>query len=150
MENENDGWIVGGDIDSVSVSLRVAAPDLDPSAITRRFGVEPTFSARRGDKRPSKTGTITQNVGIWVLDLANSPEWELGDAIAAVLDRLPSDLTIWNEIAESGEIDVFCGLHLEDWNRGVDLSASLLARLGERKISLSLDIYCDGSDDADA
>jgi len=151
MQGPEDSWIVGGSIDRVSVSLRISAPDLDPDIVTRRLGVQPTFAARRGDERPSKGGTIAQPVGIWIVGLANSPEWELADAISAVLDRVPSDLGLWKELASFASIDMFCGLHLDDWNRGLDLPAELLARLGERHIALGLDIYCDESDDeADA
>jgi len=151
MQGPEDGWIVGGSIDRVSVSLRISAPDLDPDIVTRRLGVQPTFAARRGDERPSKGGTITQPVGIWIVGLANSPEWELADAISAVLDRVPSDVGLWKELASFASIDMFCGLHLDDWNRGLDLPAELLARLGERHIALGLDIYWDESDDeADA
>ena len=151
METPEDGWALGGGIDRLSVSLRISGPELDPDTVTRRLGVQPTFAARRGDERPSKAGTITQRVGIWIVGLANSPEWELADAINAVLDRVPSDPALWKDLASFASIDVFCGLHLEDWNRGLDLPAELLARLGERHIALSLDIYCDGpADEADA
>jgi len=149
MEN-TDGWVVGGDVDRVSVSLRISAPDLDPATVTNRLGVQPTFAARRGERRPSKSGPITQPIGIWILGLSNSPEWVLADAIAAILDRLPSDQKVWDEITSGAKVDVFCGLHLDEWNRGLDLPPQLLARLGQQRINLSLDIYCAGADEADA
>jgi hypothetical protein len=151
VETPDDTWIVGGDVDRVSLTLRITAPDLDPDAITRRLGVPPSFAARRGDERRSKGGNIKQPVGIWSVGLPNSQEWVLADAIGALLDRLPADVAIWKEIGSSARIDVFCGLHLDDWNRGLELPPDLLARLGERRITLGFDIYCGGSDDeADA
>jgi len=151
VETPDDAWTVGGDVDRLSVTLRITAPDLDPEAITRRLGVPPTLAARRGDDRPSKGGTVKQRVGIWAVGFPSSQEWVLADAIGALLDRLPGDVALWREIASSATIDAFCGLHLDDWNRGLDLPPELLARLGERRIALSFDIYCDGSDnEADA
>ncbi len=151
METPDDVWTVGGDVDRLSVTLRITAPDLDPEAITRRLGVSPTLAARRGDDRPSEGGTVKQRVGIWAFGFSSSQEWVLADAIGALLDRLPADVAVWREIASSATIDVFCGLHLDDWNRGLDLPPELLARLGERRITLSFDIYCGSSDDeADA
>jgi len=150
METSDGSWTVGGDVDRVTAARRVGAPDLDPDAVTRQLGVQPTFAARRGDTRPSKAGTITQHVGVWILEAPRSTEWVLRDAITALLDRLPTATSVWDGIAQSATIDMFCGLHLDDFNRGLDLPAQLLARLAERHIGLSLDIYCEGSDEADA
>jgi hypothetical protein len=151
MDDSEAGWDVGGPIDQVNITLRVSAPDLDPDTITRRLGVKPTFAARRGDQRPSKYQVIVQGVGIWLLELPSSTEWELSDAISELLRPLPDDVAVWKEIAAEAQVDVFCGLHLSDWNRGVDLSPELLVRLGERGIGLTFDIYFDGPDDeADA
>ena len=151
METPGDAWTIGGDVDRVTVSLRIVAPDLDPEAITRRLGIAPTLAACRGDDRPSKSGSVKQRVGIWSVGFPNSQEWVVADAISTLLDRLPADVAVWREIAASATIDVFCGLHLDDWNRGLDLPPDLLARLGERRIALTFDIYCDGPDDeADA
>ncbi len=142
---------IGGEIDGCSASVRIAAPDLDPDFITARLGIQPTFAARRGDKRESKAGTLTQPTGIWSLGLGESREWELSDAINALLNRLPTDIAVWDEIAALARIDMFCGLYLENWNRGAELPSELLGRLAERHFALGLDIYCDPSDpDADA
>ena len=146
-----DGIVVGGDVDEVTVSLRVAAPDLDPSAITGLLGTKPTFAARKGDRRPSGNGEVVQRTGIWSLHLQESPEWHLGDAIDALLAKLPADLNIWRKVASVGDIDLFCGLHLRAWNRGLELTPAQLGRLAERGIALSIDIYCnDADEEADA
>ena len=151
MQTPEDGWTIGGSIDQVNVTLRVSAPDLDPDDVTRRLAVNPTFAARRGDRRPSQDREIVQRVGIWLLKLPRSQEWELSDAISELLRPLPNDVTVWRELASGAQIDLFCGLHLSDWNRGLDLPPELLARLGDRRIGLTFDIYCDGSDEgADA
>ena len=151
MQPPEDGWAIGGPIDQVNVTLRVSAPDLDPDSITRRLGVSPSFAARRGDRRPSKDREIVQKVGIWLLDLPRSDEWELADAIAELLRPLPNDAAIWQDIAAGAAIDLYCGLHLSDWNRGLDLPPELLASLGARRIGLSFDLYYDGPEgNADA
>ncbi len=150
MARPEDSWTVGGDVDRVTAALRVGAPDLDPDVVTGQLGVQPTFAARRGDTRPSKSGTITQKAGVWVLEAPRSTEWVLRDAIAAILDRLPAAAPVWDGIARLATIDMFCGLHLDDFSRGLDLPAELLGRLAERHIGLTIDIYCEGSDEADA
>jgi hypothetical protein len=102
--------LVGGEIDRWDVSLRIAGPDLDPDLITARLGVQPSFAARKGDKRERKAGSTTQPIGIWSVGLPNSREWELSDAIAALLNRLPAEIAVWDEIATLAKIDMFCGL----------------------------------------
>ena len=43
-----EGFVVGGEVDRIEVSLRVAGDALDPQRITRMLGVSPTFAARKG------------------------------------------------------------------------------------------------------
>jgi hypothetical protein len=136
----------GGDIDEVSVSLRVASPNLEPTEVTALLGVEPTFAARKGDRRRSGSVEVVQRTGIWIFALPESREWELADAIRTLLARLPEDLAVWERLRAKAKIDVFCGLYLEHWNRGVDLSPELLRQLADRGLTLGLDIYGNGSD----
>lgn len=134
----------GGDVDQLNVSLRIGADDLDPSWVTDLLGRSPAFAARKGERRSSPSGEITQPTGVWLYNLPQSTEWELGDAIGALLDQFPSDLGTWQQLRAKATLEVFCGLHLGDWNRGADLSAALVARLAERGLGLQFDIYFDG------
>ncbi len=105
-------------MDEVRVSLRVAAPDLDPDAVTRQLGISPSFSARRGERRPSRSGEITQPIGIWILQLGESPEWQLEDAITTLMKRLPTDVRVWHVLGSQATVDLFCGpppRGLESW-----------------------------------
>jgi hypothetical protein len=139
----------GGDVDRVTVALRVAANDLEPDGVTKLLGVTSSFSARKGEKRQSGSQEVVQPVGLWSYEVG-SDEWTLHDGIVALLERLPDDLAVWEQVSALGRIDVFCGLHLNTWNRGFDLPATLLARMAERGIALSVDIYCNGpASDAD-
>ncbi len=146
LATEEDSFEAGGDVDEVTVSLRVWSPELDPDAVTSELGVSPSFSARRGDRRASKTGEITQRTGIWILELAESTEWQLADGITTLLDQLPNDLRVWRNLTSKATVDLYCGLHLANWNRGVELPADVLGRLAERGIALHLDIYYDPPD----
>jgi Domain of unknown function (DUF4279) len=149
---ENGGYLseneftAGGEIDEVSVSLRVVAPDLEPSDVTALLGVEPTFAARKGDRRRSGSTEVVQRTGIWIFALPESREWELANAIRTLLARLPEELLVWERLRAQAETDVFCGLHLDRWNRGVELPPELLRQLADRRLSLGLDIYARGSD----
>jgi len=133
-------------VDEVTVSLRVSAADLDPGTVTAELGIRPTFSARRGDRRASKAGEITQRTGVWILELAESTEWQLADGITTLLTKLPKDLEVWRNLTSKASVDLYCGLHLADWNRGLELAPGVLGLLAERGIALHLDIYYDPPD----
>lgn len=110
----------GGDIDQINVSLRIGADDLDPDWVTTLLGRSPTFVARKGERRPSRGGEVTQPTGVWLYDLPQSTEWELGDAIGTLLDQSPSDLDTWQQLRARATLEIWCGLHLGSWNREAD------------------------------
>jgi Domain of unknown function (DUF4279) len=85
---------------------------------------------------------------VWRLELPVSAEWVLDDAITTLLGKLPSDLAVWRELASQYRLDVFCGLFLEQWNRGTELSPATLGLLAERNLTLSLDVYAPFAEDA--
>ena len=144
-----DGFLVGGPVSRLSVSLRVAGDALDPVEITRLLGVAPKFAARKGEQIPRGPRYVTQRIGIWTFDLLEdpSPEWELDDAIQALLARLPADLDVWRSLAAQFQLDVFCGLFMGDDNQGAELRPETLRTLGERGVKLSLDVYGPPPDD---
>ena len=39
------------------------------------------------------------------------------------------------------KVDLFCGLQMEEWNRGLSFSPETLRRVAERGLELGLDIY---------
>jgi hypothetical protein len=146
---EEEFFTVGGDADRVTVTIRVAGDDLDPDEVTKVLNISPTFAARKGDRRPSGDRDIVQGTGIWTLTFSGTPsEWTLDEAIPILLDKLPADLAVWDRLAEKYDLDVFCGLQLECWNRGFALSPELLLRLAQRHLELDVDIYYVGSDEA--
>jgi hypothetical protein len=64
-----------------------------------------------------------------------------------LLGRLTQDLTVWRELTQRYKADIFCGVWLRNWNRGMGLSPALMQRLAERGLELGLDIYADSDRD---
>jgi hypothetical protein len=58
-----------------------------------------------------------------------------------LFDQLPANLNVWCELTTKFQADLFCGLWLKRWNRGLDFSPETLRRIAERGLSISLDIY---------
>ncbi len=138
-----DGFALGGPIGRIAVSLRVAGDALDPAEVTRLLGVQPDIAARKGDRVQRGDRTVAQHSGSWIYALGNgsSPEWDLDDAIATLLGRLPADLMVWDDLGRRFRLDLFCGLFLGSPNQGCVLRPSTLRLMADRGLKLSLDIY---------
>ena len=140
---ESQAFQTGGDVGRLSVSISVSSDSLNPSAITELLGVPPTFAAKKGSQRQSGSSIVTQPTGVWLYGFGEaSSEWVLEDAIEALLGRLTSDLAVWAALRGEHRIRLSCGLHLDAWNRGCELSSALLRKLADRGLALDLDIYC--------
>lgn len=131
----------GHDIDRLEVALRVTGDDLEPERITRMLGVNPTFAARRGEEIDRDGVPVAQRTGIWSFALPASPEWELGDGIDTLLERLPGDPALWESLAGWATVAVVCELFVHDVDRGAVLPPDTLARLAERRLALELEIH---------
>lgn len=129
------------EIERLEIELRVTADDLDPDRITRMLGVNPTLAARKGEDVDIDGVPVTQPAGIWTYALPASPEWELGDAIDTLLERLPHDPARWESLAGWAAVAVVCDLFIHDVDRTADLAPDTLARLAERRLALSLRIH---------
>jgi hypothetical protein len=130
---EGTVWF-GGPVDRCRVTLRVSSDDLDPDAVSKILGCEP--SKARKKREPFRTGQ-------WSLSLTSDEcgEWAVEEVVTALLKKLPDDLGIWHSLHESYEVDLFCGLFMEAANRGFVLSPETCKRLVERGLEIGFDIY---------
>jgi hypothetical protein len=138
--------MIGGmpEIACTTVGLRIFGDALDPDEVTRLLGIAPTGCAHKGDTHRTASGReVVARSGSWRLNADLSGN--LNTQIGALLTKLPSDPTIWRELTEHYECDVFCGLFMRDGNEGVELSPEVMSMLGVRGLRLGLDIY-GGSD----
>jgi hypothetical protein len=124
----------------VTVGLRIFGDTLDPDEITRLLGVEPTGCARKGDTHRTASGReVIASSGSWRLH-SNAPG-NLSMQIGALLAKLPSDPSLWRELSQSYDCDVFCGLFMREGNEGTELKPQVLSMLGDRSLRLGFDIY---------
>ncbi len=137
-EPSGDVVSVGGEIDRVKVSLRFGGDDLDPDDVSTLLGCQPTTSYRKGDSLPSQRSDRIAHTGLWLLKGAES-EGDLETQVSRLLDRIPAELTAWEALARF-DGNIFCGLFLNDWNRGFSLSPELMQRLAERSLK-SLPVF---------
>lgn len=132
-----------GAINLIRASLRIWGHDLDPDEITRLLGKEPHAVQWRGHpmRLPSGAEGRILSFSSWALRSDESSSGDLDVQVAQILDRTTDDLTVWRRIASAHRMDLFCGFFLQSHNEGLSLSPGTLRDLGEREITLSLDIY---------
>jgi hypothetical protein len=123
-------------------SLRLSGDELDPDALTARLGVEPTMSYAMGDEIPSRCGRPREaRTGFWSLDTEETSPADLNSQVQALLARLPADLDLWADLDSKFEIDLFCGWFMNGMNEGTEVTPETLIGLGQRRITLSIDLY---------
>jgi hypothetical protein len=127
-------------INRAVATLRVKGEELNPSEITRLLGSEPTYAYSKGDVLIRPKGRIAK-FGMWRLEAAPLEPSDFNTQVASLLDQLTQDLQIWQELTEKYDISLFCGWFMRESNEGEDLSSKTLISLGQRGLSLGLDIY---------
>jgi hypothetical protein len=125
------------------VTLRISGDTLVPAEITQMLGASPTAAQSKGDEiiAPRTGGRRIAKSGLWRLSAADREPEDMDAQIQELLGQLTSDLSVWQKIASSFEIDLFCGVFMGDTNHGLILSPKALVALGQRHIELQLDIY---------
>jgi hypothetical protein len=124
-------------------TLRVFGDALDPNEVTRLLGAEPSESQVKGDRLVGrKTGRVRiAETGSWRLHASVREPADLDDQVREILHQITENLSVWADLSQRFEIDLFCGLFMENSNEGLFLSPLTLSSLGQRGIELALDIY---------
>jgi hypothetical protein len=135
----------GGPIPWFLVSLSIKADDLDPDGVTRLLGTKPDDVQRRG---VATANGRRAPFGMWTIRLRRdeTTEWDVGVAIAMLLDRVSVSTEAWDQARASADARVSVGLHLDSSNRGFELAPDLLRRLANLGLRLDVDIYAGNAD----
>jgi len=135
---------VGGPIDRACVMLRVFGESLAPDIVTEFLGCQPSEARKKGDVIPDSRYHRVARTGSWLLEGGSDGKIEIDQQITELLSSLTDDMQVWHRLSDDFQVDIFCGVFLEEFNRGFELSPHVLQALGERRIKLGFDIYGDG------
>jgi len=132
-----------------AATLRIIGDDLVPDEITRLLGASPTHAQTKDDKIVGKkTGNVRiARFGMWRLQAPDCEPEDLDGQIRIIFDQLTDDLAVWKSFASQYKMDLFCGIFMECYNEGMELSPESLLVLGSRGIKIDLDVYGPTSDD---
>jgi hypothetical protein len=129
-------------------TLRISGDAMNPDEVSSLLGAQPTFAQRKGQEMqtlPDRPIRVAR-YGLWRLKAPETLPEDLDHQVSELLSRLTPDLIAWKFLAENFRVDLFCGWFMKEGNEGVDISPTTLLALGERQISLALDIYGPDSD----
>lgn len=133
------------------VTLRFFSEELDPAEITAVLGVQPTDCYKKGQTRVLSTGnTLIYKRGMWRFEVPNRTPANLEAQIDEILGALTQDLAVWHRLASEHDVDLFCGLFMEESNEGFSLAPAFLALLSDRKIKIDFDVYAPSDKDHSA
>lgn len=130
----------------VRASLRVFGDVLEPEEVSALLGHPPTRSHRKGDKC-GPNGASVEPTGAWILDSRISEKNEVEDHVESILALLTSDHDEWSSLTERFSASILCGIFLDQYNEGFELSPRLCKALANRGLVIAFDIY---SGDPDA
>lgn len=139
---------VGGLVDRSTVTLALYGEDLDPAALTAALKCDPSDAHKKGDPRLSKRAS-PHSRGAWMLSVSCEAPRSPADLVQALLARVPADGELWNGLAKRFDIQLRFGIFQEAWNRGFDLPAELVERIGTLRATLVFDIYAELEGDQD-
>jgi len=130
-------------ISESTASFRVIGDLLDPEEITKLLGASPTFSHRKGEVITGRTtGTKREaRFGIWLINASKRVPENLDGQVEEVLSQLTDDISVWKDLGGQFVLNLFCGLFMKEGNEGLTISPKTLLMLGQRGISIDLDIY---------
>jgi Domain of unknown function (DUF4279) len=119
-------------------SLRFSGDNLSPDEVTRALGGEPHERATKGELLGSGSAALT---GVWLRRATDQMPGDVDVQIRELLVGLTEDPANWIELSARFRADIFVGLFLNQPNEGLGLRPETLAKLAERGLDLSLDIY---------
>src|SRR5439155_16974812 len=113
----------GGEPDEAHLCLRVCGDDLEPDAVSRALGCQPSRSQRKGESVLSAAGEFKRiaRTGSWLLDRPVGAEATVGEAIHSLLMSLPDDQSIWASLTSRFAVDLICDLTVNCVNLGLAL-----------------------------
>ena len=131
-----------GPVKKTAVTLRFRGDALDPREVSERLGGEATNAATKGGTwiTPSDAER-TADTGWWCLRLEASDADTFNDQITRLFSTLSPDCAAWRELASRYGGNLFVGVFLGSLNEGLTITPETASAIGERGLSLQLDIY---------
>lgn len=141
---EGTTWY-GGPIEWFSICLRITGDELVPEEITALMGCSPSEAEQKGMPVLRGDGSFMRMArsGGWRLKIKpeDTDERDCGEAMLDMLNQLPADPEMWEQLSARFSIDFFVGLSMTSGNKGLVLTPQVMSALATRGIEAGFDIY---------
>ena len=124
------------EVDRSTASLRFIGEDLEPNELSNRLKFLPSEETAFPIVKNKK-----EIITVWSVSCCESDRNRLEKKIETLLSWFTNDITVWKEISGKYRGEIFCGLFLDGWNRGFELSSELLKMISDRNLLIGFDIY---------
>ncbi|MEW6251096.1 MAG: DUF4279 domain-containing protein [Planctomycetota bacterium] len=132
--------------DRTRASFRLMGGSLDPQAVTRMLGIEPSNAHRRGDPGRGRRSPPYRE-GLWSLRAPLDQTAPLEEHLNWLLDRLEGKRSEIEEFVRNGcRTDFYVGYSIDSGQGGPGLAPSLLRRLGDFGVRLGFDVHMESSE----
>ena len=128
--------------------VRIACEGSDIAFITAALKVAPTRTCIAGERRSATSVAAGRHEqSIWMLESTLPETSSLEEQIASVTKFLEQSRDGLSSIQDRVlGVDMFCLFSTNDGQGSIELSASLLRRLGNLGVDLVIDVYSDSSE----
>ncbi|SRR6266446_10934628 len=123
------------------VELRIYGKDLEPAAVTKELGLQPSIVKRAGDA----VSTKRIDCGLWAYNGSESGEpirWNsLDEGLEFVIKKLGDSSSRLKSYKDKYHVVFWCGHFQSSFDGGPLLSPALLRDLGEFGVPVFIDNY---------
>lgn len=130
-------------------TFRITGDQLDPDAITKLLGIEPSFGWRKGDVHGHPTRPVRSPTGIWAVESkAAVSSTILEEHLAYLLDRIGEPDPSFRSYLRDHDLkpDFFCYWMSATGQGGPAISPGTLKRVADVGADFNFDIYFVGED----
>jgi uncharacterized protein DUF4279 len=122
-------------------SLVLVGSEMDPDEVTRRTGLQPSRTWRRGE--PIQQTLLQREHSGWVLEIPEEVSLDLGEQVKRLLDRFwPQAAAIAGARRECGiEIEIACEVYVRGQTPSIHFDQLTLARIVELGAEIDVDIH---------
>jgi hypothetical protein len=124
--------------DKCTVLLRLTDTDLDPDAMTKRLGVAPTSTFRKGDARGA--GKVAE-WGSWICEIEGVPPKLPTELALELLAPFPTEPELWQALRGDCFVELVFSFERSTWSGCFTLSPELVALAAKLGAGLEVHIY---------
>lgn len=126
-----------------TAALRIHSQDLTTEKISALLGRQPTRAFAKGERMsPRNPSSAVFGEHLWILESGETTLTPIENHIATLVTFIEEKLSFLTALAETCEMDIFCGYSPSGEQGGFTLDGKILTALTAIPLDLVFDINC--------